>query len=520
MKKWLEEQKTLIIILVITVITVISISAMKYRGGEINYQNSDATWHTLLTMEAYDETPIRIHKFLPIVSLGSADDKFISWGGTIPDEYGNYYYTSFSPAGYVLPYLFVKLLGLPISEVSLYYFNTALFVISAVLWVILLDRVYLDNSNKGILLLIGALTYIFSPELFHGMGIVYWHQSLMQVTLLIQVLSYFLWKKDDSKHGKRIFWVMTLVNPYIEWTGYIANVGFAIMELFINRKDKLFKSWRNPVKIAVLSVSSFIIFSLHYLSVVSTMDFLRALKNRFLDRSFSSTTRLADVFGGYINSFLFLWLLLAILIIWNVAKSGKLEFKNRCLLFITTFLILENIIMKQHAYSYTYDRMKMIFLLSLIICEFTNQILESVQQRKRTVSVILCIITVSCCIGNARSYLKSDQYIWSIDYRQNNEKLATYINENYPNSILVTQAGVRGYLNLLFGRGIYEMKTIDSAITIAGDKGKDYAVEIVIGDDTTWNMYQLAGAIVYEKSTGEYKYLELGDNGTILEEMY
>lgn len=108
----------------------------------------------------------------------------------------------------------------------------------------------------------------------------------------------------------------------------------------------------------------------------------------------------------------------------------------------------------------------------------------------------------------------------SIDYRQNNEKLATYINENYSNSILVTQAGVRGYLNLLFGRGIYEMKTIDSAITIAGDKGKDYAVEIVIGNDTTWNMYQLAGAIVYEKSTGEYKCLELSDNGTILEEMY
>ena len=75
---------------------VIMVSIIKFRGGEINYLDSDATWHTLLTMQAYDETPISQHKFLPIVSLGGVDNKGISWGATIPDKEGNFYYTSFS----------------------------------------------------------------------------------------------------------------------------------------------------------------------------------------------------------------------------------------------------------------------------------------------------------------------------------------------------------------------------------------------------------------------------------------
>ena len=101
---------------VIGIILVLIVFSVKYKDTDnINYKNSDATWHTLLTIKAYDETPLSVHKFLPIVSLGVKDDKGISWGATVSDELGNYYYTSFSPAVYVLPFLFIKLFHLPIS---------------------------------------------------------------------------------------------------------------------------------------------------------------------------------------------------------------------------------------------------------------------------------------------------------------------------------------------------------------------------------------------------------------------
>ena len=106
----------LIVIGVIFIVSMVSI--VKFRSGEINYLDSNATWHTLLTMKAYDETPISEHKFLPIVSLGGTDNKKIPWGATIPDRNGNYYYTSFSPAAYILPYVFVKVFKLPINEKS------------------------------------------------------------------------------------------------------------------------------------------------------------------------------------------------------------------------------------------------------------------------------------------------------------------------------------------------------------------------------------------------------------------
>lgn len=82
---------------------VLLTSVIRLHSGEINYHNSDATWHALLTVEAYNETPVSTHLFLPIVTLGDADDKGIPWGATVPDREGNYYYTSFSPAGYFLP---------------------------------------------------------------------------------------------------------------------------------------------------------------------------------------------------------------------------------------------------------------------------------------------------------------------------------------------------------------------------------------------------------------------------------
>lgn len=110
-----EERKDYIIrqLIIVAVFMVICVAVFKYRSGEINYYNADATWHTLLTIEAYNETPISEHLFLPIVSLGSQDDKYIPWGATIPDENGNYYYTSFSVAGYFFPWLFMKTFRLP-----------------------------------------------------------------------------------------------------------------------------------------------------------------------------------------------------------------------------------------------------------------------------------------------------------------------------------------------------------------------------------------------------------------------
>lgn len=232
---------------------VIMVSIIKFRGGEINYLDSDATWHTLLTMQAYDETPISQHKFLPIVSLGGVDNKGISWGATIPDKEGNFYYTSFSPAGFVLPYLFIKVFRLPINEKSLYYFNTLLFAISAVLWAFFLKTIYKSEKWRRHIICIGVLTYIFSPELFHGMGIVYWHQSIMQVMLIAQFLTYYQYKTKFIYIKLRNDGTIVELNNDVEeynladltdenWTSGYSNVGNVLLFYY---EEELLNNLRN-----------------------------------------------------------------------------------------------------------------------------------------------------------------------------------------------------------------------------------------------------------------------------------
>lgn len=510
----LLENKKLFINSIMIIIMTVAVSFVKYRGGEVNYLNSDATWHTLLTMEAYEETPISVHKFLPIVSLGGMDNKHISWGATIPDLEGNYYYTSFSPAGYVLPYFFVKIFHLPINEKSLYIFNTILFSISAVLWLIFLLRVYKGSRVSTGVALTGVLAYIFSPELFHGMGIVYWHQSVMQVTLLIQLLAYYIWKVESSRRAKILYFIMNVVNPYIEWTGYIANVGFAIAELLMFWKKNDKKTWKSVRMTGMLTIVSFLLFTVHYVSVVSTNDFFLALKNRFFARNFTTSVLLSDVFSGYLRSFLYLWVLVFILMAWVGVQNGRIEIRHKCLMLVLLFPLLENIVMKQHALSYSYDRMKLAFILSFLICELNEQILTNTS--KKSFSILCIVINIVCCIGNVKSYLGNENYIWETCYRQNNKILANYINCNYDDSILVTNAMVRGYLNLLFGKGIYERMDIESVKNIAEAKGKEFVVEIKIDDNNSWNMYQLRGAEIYNISTNAKEYVSVLENGDLI----
>lgn len=91
----LNQKMKMVKILPIIICIILQIASICLRAPKINsenYKSSDATYHVLLTMKAYDETPYSIHKLLPIVLLGNATDKGIKWGSTIPDRYGNYHY--------------------------------------------------------------------------------------------------------------------------------------------------------------------------------------------------------------------------------------------------------------------------------------------------------------------------------------------------------------------------------------------------------------------------------------------
>ena len=103
------------------------------------------------------------------------------------------------------------------------------------------------------------------PEILHGMGIVYWHQSLMQVMLPLQLLLYYNMRYKNNKIAKYVFYIITVINPYIEWTGYVANFSYVLAEFIHNGKKNIKQSVISTMIIGCLTLLSFGIFILHYI---------------------------------------------------------------------------------------------------------------------------------------------------------------------------------------------------------------------------------------------------------------
>ncbi len=517
-----KSRKHIIILFFISLIIVLISSLIRLPSNldTVNFTNSDATYHTLLTMQAYDENDFTIHKFLPIVTFGDETDKYIPWGATIPDNHGNYYYTSFSPAGYILPYLFCKITFLPISLNSLYIFNCLLYLISVFLMGILVYKIFKNTRYNRCLSIFSMIIYAFMPEVLRSMGIVYWSQSVMQVTLLLQlILFYDIYKPGRKRRGKKtivFFLVLCLINPYIEWSGYVANMGYAFAFLFIYRKD-IKKGITKAVTVLSLTFLSFLLFSLHYLTTVSLIDYLEALRSRFFVRNITDSMGFVELVKGYIYSFPLELLLIIILFIvliviykgFSFIKNGTF-YNNKIIYIVTLFPVLENIIMKQHAVEYTYDRMKFSFIIVLIICDELNLIFQ-----KNKLSYCIAIPIVSCCLVVScvfSSYYQLNYGIWDASYRTNNEILANYCTKKYDkeNSVYgLNGLPVRGYVNLLYHRSIYEFCDLKSNIQFALDKNKRYAVNLIVSDPKNWNMYLFNKCIIYDTKLRKYNIVSI-----------
>lgn len=186
------------------------------------------------------------------------------------------------------------------------------------------------------------------------------------------------------------------------------------------------------------------------------------------------------------------------------------------IILILAIPLMENVIMKQHAWEYSYDRMKGIWLLSFLCCELVKQLIEGAKEKKRIYIFLMSIVTLSC-IMNLRLYKNSEDYIWDANYRSDNVILAQYINEQYPDSVLaIKEVSVRGYANVLFARGIYEWYDESGICWKASQKGVRYAIIFNIEDAEAWNMYDFGGATVYDLVNGKVHTIDI-DKGIILE---
>lgn len=157
--------------------------------------------------------------------------------------------------------------------------------------------------------------------------------------------------------------------------------------------------------------------------------------------------------------------------------------------------------MKEHAVSYTYDRMKLIYPIVLIACACINFLLYSI--KKKWVQYVCCVATLMTGTLNFNSYAHDITYIWPTDYRQDNMKLAEVLLPYRDNAVFGYGGAVRGYLNMTFHTGCYEDPDIARIQQLSLEKGKQYAI-VLSSPGGAWNMYDFTGATIYDNSTQEF----------------
>jgi hypothetical protein len=427
-------------------------------------QNLEAPYHVLLTIRALGESDFRNHWFLPTVTLGAKEDKNIPWGATIPTKTGDYVYTSFTPPAFVLPFGVFRLLGVEPSTKTLAYFNALLGGTSAILLFFLLLTVVRSTGVDGWSSVIGAiaasLIAIFSREALQTTGVAYWAQSLYQPIFILSILL-FLRLHSVDKDYYRISYaliLLTFLGPLVEWSGYVFNAGLVLIALITQIKG----SRRLSLQVITATMFAGIFTLLHYSLAAGLRPSLHAFMGRFLARS-SGAGDLVQLLQGYALSYgaflVVLFILLTALSTNPVVNHSPItgrqsvqKYRSGTLavaLALSFSACLENFLMLQHATQFTFDRLKFVVPIALLVAFGYSRC----NLRWRRVLVMALVIA---SIHGVMSYKRDlTRYSsWASVNAENIEVAALVKKEHGGCSVLSTNNNVRGYASLLFGHGV------------------------------------------------------------------
>lgn len=507
-------------------------------GYTINTRNSDAPWHVLLITQCMDEVPKKVHKMLPIVTLGAEENKGIPWGVCVPDELGNYYYTSFMPLSFIVPYLFFKLPGMTQSIFSLQVLTAMLSLISVILMYQLLLRMFGSCCKRSTILFFTIIVYLLTPEMLHSNLEVFWGQTLYQPFFILQLILFHQYLHHRGRHQKAVrvaLPIVTFIGCSIEWSAFVMSAGlvgilFACSFQGGGRHHKKMFNIDDMVEAFWLMLASVLalgVFILHFLSVLDADTLFHSMMERMKTRSVVNVENAGtmDLLTGYNTSFGYVFMILLVMAVCLLARQQsrqelwkQMKGTEGMVILAAGITCLENVLMRQHAVEYSYDRMKIGVL--LLLCLFL--LITTAQRTQENSGVFLYSIGICCVCLAVISYYEfrgtDNYYRWKIaGSYEKNEQLANYLNGQYAltDSVYgqIPVTAVRGYATLLFHRNIYdEVDSLEEMEQLAKEKKVRYAVYL-LADYQEWPKYVYHGAVISDLKEGKRNYIEVSESG-------
>ncbi len=509
MKIKLNYLRTLLYFFLISIVMLISVFI---RNGQFkatqyqNVQNLDASYHVLLTIKALQENKPKDHLFLPIVTLGSQEDKNIPWGATVPDEKGNYYYTSFPQVGFITPYFIFSLFNIELTTDDLMHFNLVIHYLCSLLLgyltFLITGKFELNIKHRYSLIMLASIVYIFNIEALFSHGVIYWAHSLFQLFWIIQlILLYLILEKGQNPIIIRTIYILFAFISFLlaatEWTGYLVN--FALFLVFLNRYLKKRINLTPLLLIVISTIASILYYVIPFIIVIGQDNLVNSLKARFFARNITNSVGWNYLFKGYWESFSSYLIILCLFLFFGFFNKNFRErfvkkfMEMKLWLFVLIFPMIENLIMKQHAIAYSFDRLKLILviIILLIIC------FSSIAIKQLKYFYILIIIGVVVTVFQFNNSTR----IWKEPLLSVYKPMVNYIRD-LGDVTLFNHGPVRGYVNLTLDSGVYEhIKDEKKLLGISQSKHKERSVWL-LGQTLQNQLVGWRNAVVFNWNEG------------------
>jgi len=245
------------------------------------------TAHSLITHQIWYENGIGNYHFSPVYTFNNLKDKNINNLGGIKDEKGNYYYVSYPPFSFILPFIISKALKVYPTLLSLNIFNSFVHLVSAILIYLLMTLLLKKDRQKETALaaFTGFILYLFSPGNFWFYTNIYFADILVNTFFIAGV--YFILKiiwqnKFYSAIYLLFFGVLIFLMAYTEWLGLFFALTVLLYSFIKAKKDKRYLLLFSVAAIATL-VSIFLTL-FQYASISGFFDLFIELKNKYLIR--------------------------------------------------------------------------------------------------------------------------------------------------------------------------------------------------------------------------------------------
>ena len=493
---------------ILAIVALFAISAAlrwSWRSDPI-VANIEASYHVLLTVEAMNQTPVSVHRFLPIVTLGRQFDRDVRFGASVRGPQGIYYYTSFAPLGFVAPWAFFHVTGLTPSVEHLLLFNLCIHLAATLLFALLIREIVnafaVERTTEAWVVMMTAATYLFTFEALYSHGVIYWHHSLFQVVWLIQLLAAMrVFRAADAGLPVRrsdavILLASSLIGPAVEWTGYLASATIAALcwwrSYATSRADLRRLGFGVVAGPAVAGIG----FIAHFVSVIGVDALLAALKARAGARSTAHGS--LDALGaGYVESYGALLVLVpgVVLVAFLVARRGLPTWLT-ALLVAAILPLGENLLLAQHATMYHFDRLKALVPMVMVIVVSIGVMPAVLRSR----AVFAWLVVFCWCAGG----LKRSRTIGVAPPMATNDVLMQRVAPRARTcAVYATNAVPRGWVELSFGANAYEaVPSVDSLKHLVATRGACQGLYFRAARRPGEAMYVWQDVAIFDPQTG------------------